>query len=399
LPCFTEAQANPQSSFPLFKNGQAVGTAVVIKGGYALTAEHVVSQKDSRPDRIGIGFDTVSVVTSAVLNNTDEAVLLKIGGVHPFSKIGTVFPQVGDAVTTVGYPSGKRTALRGHVTRVSSTFRGNVTSGLTAAFSIETDILTHGGHSGGPLWAASGELIGLCSNTAIQNKKRVLPSQWIGLQSILVATSSIVPTQRFQRKPHVLYFGFDGCPGCAAVERDMKAGLLDDIDIEYVDVGTIEGKARWDALNAAIERANPTYVNQNAFPAFHREGEATIVFGYGLSNGSPRILKWLLETIRLPLTLTEGILGLIYPKSSGPVLAPAPLEEPPLLDPPPAPIATPSPKDPPKDPKIEPKGEPDPPDLPVPAPDPEEEDSPLLVMLLAAGAALVEMFAGKKVKS
>lgn len=271
------AQANPDSAVPLFLNGTPIATAVMIEGNYALTAEHVVVM--GMPDRIGFSFDTVTAVNRPVLNNTDQAVLLRVGGSGPFSILSTVPPKVGDAVTTVGFPSGKRTALSGLVTRVTSTFRGNTTKGLTAAYSIETDILTQSGHSGAGLWNSDGELIGLLSNTAIGgvDKKRVLPSQWIGMPSILKAVA-----HKNQRRVIVLSASY--CEPCKLMKADPRTK-----DWLFVNADTQPKEyARHRANFEAQLRAKGEPVPKEVYPTVFVEGTALFVIGKSVEY----ILGW-----------------------------------------------------------------------------------------------------------
>ena len=213
-----------------------------------------------------------------------------------------------------------------------------------------------------------------------------------------VAQKPVVQTvKQFRReKTHVLAFGYPGCPPCDRHKRDEAAGMFPDIEFEYVNVKTPEGWERFVKLGAAIEKATAgsprPFKFRQRVPAFHRKGEAVIVYDYGAGDDK-RLLGWLMETIRIPLTLTEGLLGLIYPNADGGEDIPAPENSTPFEEPSvdvTPPVAAPTPNEP-----VPPKDLPD--DDPVDAPEPEDDS--FIIVLLAAGMGLVETFLRKKVKA
>lgn len=381
--CASVAQASPQEATGTIGGG--CSCVVISPDGYVLTAEHC-GAKDGETVTLNGRAYKAKMVHAPRKNNVDEAVLLKISSPDPFpyAPVSKTHPEAGDHVTSMGFPNGKWAESSGEILSVSATI-GNPMGVFATAYTTHVNFGAAGGNSGGPLFNAEGEVIGLTSTTSPDG------SRCIGWASINTATKGITFVQQFRRKPHVLFFGFEECPPCQSVKRDIKAGLLDDIDIEYVDIQTVEGNKRWVALTDAIKKANPNFKYEYTFPAFHRAGDANIVYGYNQRGGDRRLLKWVLDTIRLPLTLTEGILGLVYPKSSGTQSPPAPV--PPAEDDPPSPKSTTPPNAPVAPVDDEPTVDDDP---PVEAPEPEADS--LMLVLLAAGMGLVETFIKKKVK-
>jgi hypothetical protein len=266
---------------PILHKGKIVASAVRIAGGYALTAEHVIvmGRRAGGEHRIGLAFDTFIVVNSVKLNNTDEAVLLRINGdgSGPISKIATTPPKVGDVVSTVGFPAGKRTTLRGYVTRVYKTFRGDVTKGYAAAFAIEADLLTQSGHSGGALWNSDGELIGLLAATG-KNKQgqRILPSLWIGLPSIVTAVAH-------KNQKQIIVFAATWCDPCKQLKADPRTK-----NWRFVYADTQE-YARLRAQFHAELRAKGEPIPAEVYPTVWVEGTAL----YIIEKSVIYVIRWI----------------------------------------------------------------------------------------------------------
>jgi S1-C subfamily serine protease len=148
--------------------GQALGSGFVIdKDGHIVTNFHVVDGATS----IEVSFsnqDTLDAVLVGVDPSTDLAVLKVDAGARAL----TVLPladsdevTVGDAVVAIGNPFGlERTVTAGIV----SALQRNVTApnGATIDHVIQTDAPINSGNSGGPLFDAVGEVIGV--NSQIQ---------------------------------------------------------------------------------------------------------------------------------------------------------------------------------------------------------------------------------------
>jgi S1-C subfamily serine protease len=147
---------------------QALGSGFVIdKDGHIVTNYHVVEGANS----IEVSFsnkDTLSAKIVGVDPTTDLAVL-KVDAsalaLTPISLGNSDNVQVGDAVVAIGNPFGlERTVTAGIV----SALQRNVTApnGATIDHVIQTDAPINSGNSGGPLFDAEGDVIGV--NSQIQ---------------------------------------------------------------------------------------------------------------------------------------------------------------------------------------------------------------------------------------
>ena len=392
LLCASVAQGAIQDAVGTIGGG--CSCVVISPDGYVLTAEHC-QPGETATVTLGDMWYKAKRVNAVVRNGVDEAVLYKIttATLLTFAPVSLDVPEAGDKVSSMGYPNGKWAESSGEILSVSGEFgkKSNDPRSLDTSYVIHVNFGAAGGNSGGPLFNEAGEVVGLTSTTSPDG------SRCIGWGSISKATDGITFVQRFRReKTHVLAFGYPGCPPCDRHKRDEAAGMFPDIEFEYVNVKTPEGWERFVKLGAAIERATAgsprPFKFRQRVPAFHRKGEAVIVYDYGAGDDK-RLLGWLMETIRIPLTLTESLFGLIYPNADGGVDVPGPENSTPFEEPsvdvtPPA--AAPTPKEP-----VPPKDLPD--DDPVDAPEPEDDS--FILVLLAAGMGLVETFLRKKVKA
>lgn len=235
--------ANPNSAFPLLKNGRIAGSAVMVEGGYALTAEHVMVMGPPT----AIGNRPFVALNTPPLDNTDDAVLLRVEGYNgPVSRIATKAPKAGDKVYTVGFSNGKRTALSGRVTYVYETHRGQQHGVRDAAYAIEADFAIQPGHSGGPLWNEAGELVGLCHGSMKgAGKLLVPPSVWIGTPSIHNALAFANPPANFAAispdKPDLVVITARGCLPCRTVKDDARAGGYAGWNVIFIEW---DGKAK-----------------------------------------------------------------------------------------------------------------------------------------------------------
>lgn len=252
------AQANPQSAVQIVERGRSTASAVMIDGGYALTAEHVVVMGGNPLTVKGL---SAVPQNKPPLDQTDDAVLLRVDGYDgPYSRIAAGPPSVGDKVHTVGYPSGKRTELSGRVTRVYDVHRSEKGKGLDSAYAIETDIVIHPGHSGGPLWNEAGELIGLASLSASDGKgNHTTPSLWIGTQSIhnalKITQRSIEFATLDPNKPDLVVFTSVGCLPCEPIKDEVKAGGYSEWNVIFAEWDELRGKwnTPWQYVNGAKE--------------------------------------------------------------------------------------------------------------------------------------------------
>jgi len=197
-----QAQSVPDSVVHI-KNNDGQCTGVVFDSrGYIFTAEHcgiesgVVTFPDGTTSRVTRVYD-------AVKNNIDEAVILKTvdDGPYPFSKMASTV-SVGEKVYSWGYPAGKLSYNQGEVTHVDKQ-------------TIRINYFTIPGNSGGPLFNANNEIVGLASRTADPLRSNKAMSIWIHVHSGVDAIEALTGKSRARpptsRKRPVLYiFGSKG---------------------------------------------------------------------------------------------------------------------------------------------------------------------------------------------
>ena len=137
------------SGFIVSEDGYVVTNYHVIEGGNKVT---VITYDELEHPATVVGYDEVN-----------DVALLKIEGSFPCVTIGSSDElQVGDQVMAIGNPLGELTSTL-TVGYVSAKDRMVSTDG-TAINMLQTDAAINSGNSGGPLFNAKGELVGI--NTA-----------------------------------------------------------------------------------------------------------------------------------------------------------------------------------------------------------------------------------------
>ena len=152
--------------------GQALGTGFVVsEDGHILTNAHVVSENGeavSTVDVIFKGADGQQTTVQGTVVGADESTDVALVKVDP-SQAGSLKPvqlgdstqvKVGEAVVAIGNPLGLDLSLSsGVVSAVNRELQSP--NGATITGGIQTDAAIHPGNSGGPLFDASGKVIGI----------------------------------------------------------------------------------------------------------------------------------------------------------------------------------------------------------------------------------------------
>jgi len=267
-----------------------------------------------------------------VLGRSDDPVeaclvlrLLDVEGPLPYAAIAKAAPARGDPVFSWGFPHGKLVLRRG---KAVGTAPFRMRGGRRTQPILLADMRLRPGHSGGPLFNAQGEVVGLSSFTlpvageqyhSAKRAKLVAEirdgygSGWVHTTTIRKARRAKY-VRRVQGRRSLRVFGFAGCPGCDAFKRDHEAGKFAGWDVEYYEVAR-QANGRWvetsgmklyRSLVAALEKA--TGRKQPAgFPAFHLAGSDRLIVGYRTRNGVDRLVGHLKETLRLPVTVWEAM--------------------------------------------------------------------------------------------
>ncbi|MGE0228813.1 MAG: S1C family serine protease [Dehalococcoidia bacterium] len=151
-----------------FRQGSGTGTGVVLnKDGHIVTNYHVVENARE----ITVTFRDGTVASGAVVERDEDQDLAVVQVSVPsdvlspatFADSGGVRP--GDPVFAIGNPFGLNYTVTAGVVSALDRSSPSGAGGLTGM--IQTDAAVNPGNSGGPLFNAAGEVIGI--NTSIEN--------------------------------------------------------------------------------------------------------------------------------------------------------------------------------------------------------------------------------------
>jgi len=150
-----------------FVNMEGLGSGVLISnGGMVMTAAHVVQTAD----QIVVGFPSGEVLKARVVGSEPAAdvALLELAELpqnpQPATLGNSDDTQVGDEIFVVGAPLGRRLTLSiGHISARRQPNVNTVFSSFASVEFFQTDAAINKGHSGGPMFNMSGEVIGIVS--------------------------------------------------------------------------------------------------------------------------------------------------------------------------------------------------------------------------------------------
>lgn len=294
--------------------------------GIVLTAKHC-----GTPERTQVTFPKLGTHAATLVHagaDGDDVVAYDVvGDGWPFVDVSQVKPEPGESVWSLGYPQRagfSQVRAAGKLYGVGPIQVYDPKGGWLRATVNGVTFRTGPGWSGGPLFNDTGEVVGILS---AENEQGSVFLSHGGTRAVFNRA------MQAKKTPRLRYFGFDACVPCRLFKADAKAGrfgrvLSGDLKkhgdvltteryvIEYVDVATKEGRAKWDRLCAALKTMGKPV--PKTVPTFHLEGRAATTSGYDTpktrGQGFRRLGGWLLETLRLPLTIGEGVVGAITPK-------------------------------------------------------------------------------------
>ncbi len=186
------------------KEAQALGSGVLVRAdGYVMTAAHVVH----RAEEVWVKFLNGDITRAEVVTSVPAAdvALIKLQKVPVNAMIARLGDSdklaVGEQALVIGAPFGLEHSLSvGHIS--AKTVKNLLVSGETVQF-IQTDAAINHGNSGGPLFNAGGEVVGIVSYiqtqgggsdgigfaVAINSAREILfasPSLWTGFDGIFL---------------------------------------------------------------------------------------------------------------------------------------------------------------------------------------------------------------------
>jgi putative serine protease PepD len=250
---FITAQVAQASGDPLggSGSGQATGSGFVVSAdGYLITNAHVVENASSVKVKIGDGpTRTARIVGRDV--SSDIAVLKVDPGRQtlrplPFGDSSAV--KVGDPTYAIGNPYGlSRTLTTGVVSALQRQI--NAPNGFSIDDVIQTDAALNPGNSGGPLFDATGHVIGV--NSQIETSSNGVSGQSSGNVGIGFAVPSDTVRRVFEQisrgqKVRHAYLGVgtgDAPSGGALIGSVAPGGPADDAGLKADDVVTSFGGA------------------------------------------------------------------------------------------------------------------------------------------------------------
>jgi 2-alkenal reductase len=169
--------------YALFGNGPDDANAaasqgsgfVVSEDGYILTNSHVVttagetdaSETPAAADRVYVQFRDGERVPAQIVgwDVFDDVGLLKVNpSDHPVSPVplgDSASVVVGEPVAAIGSPFGQESSLSVGVVSATERSTPSITSGFNLVDAIQTDAPINRGNSGGPMFNADGEVIGI----------------------------------------------------------------------------------------------------------------------------------------------------------------------------------------------------------------------------------------------
>ena len=231
--------STPQQTPTGNQEAQAQGSGFVIDSdGHIVTNDHVVEKADSVSVRFWNGntYDATVVGTDP---STDLAVI-KVDApssiLHPVSIGDSSNVQVGDPVVAIGSPFGlEETVTSGIVSALHRQIQA--LNQFTINDTIQTDAAINHGNSGGPLFNAAGQVIGVNSQIAGDTGANV----GIGFSIPSDTVRSIAGTLISSGKVEHAYLGVSVQEIPASVAHDLK--LTEGVEITQVKPGTPAQKA------------------------------------------------------------------------------------------------------------------------------------------------------------
>jgi putative serine protease PepD len=231
--------STPQQTPMGNQEAQAQGSGFVIDSdGHIVTNDHVVENADSVSVRFWNG-DTYSASVVGTDPSTDLAVI-KVDApssiLHSVSLGDSSSVQVGDPVVAIGSPFGlEETVTTGIVSALHRQMQA--LNKFTINDSIQTDAAINHGNSGGPLFNAAGQVIGVNSQIAGQTGANV----GIGFSIPSNTVRSIADTLISSGKVEHAYLGVSVQEIPTTVAHDLS--LTPGVEITDVKSGTPAQKA------------------------------------------------------------------------------------------------------------------------------------------------------------
>ena len=200
-------------------------SGVLVNGDLILTAEHCGFEKNVKV----LFRDGTSSIANGVYdppkNSRDQVTVYKLTKPSANSvAVGTKRPSRGDPVRSVGYPGGKFSVVEGSITSSSAEY-------------LWTDFWILEGNSGGGLFNADGNLVGIASaRTGLTDKPGsvFVPVEEINI-SLKYVSDKKQPDVDYTASNEVVVFTTPDCAPCDLLKADIKAGYFSKFNVNIVE--------------------------------------------------------------------------------------------------------------------------------------------------------------------
>ncbi|MBT3708924.1 MAG: trypsin-like serine protease [Gammaproteobacteria bacterium] len=297
LPCMALAATPEQAVVKLKMPSGSFCSGVVVNGDLVLTAEHCGCENN-----VEVLFrDGTSMSANGVYdppkNSRDQVTVYRMTKSTTNSvAVGTKRPDRGDEVRSVGYPGGKFSIVEGEVTSSSAKY-------------LWTDFWILEGNSGGGLFNASGNLVGIASaRTGLGDRPGsvFVPVEEIHA-SLKAVSEEMITNVDYTSSSEVVVFTTPDCAPCDRLKADIKAGYFKKFNIRLVEYRA--GVWSDPELVSEFFAAAPNDV-EPAFPMIWVRGTNNYRVGYSPTRRGG-VIGFLTSVLR---GLTDAVLGVASPK-------------------------------------------------------------------------------------
>jgi putative serine protease PepD len=229
---------------PQQQEATATGTGFVVDGkGNIVTAAHVVNGASS----ITVTFQDGTTRKATLLgqDNATDVAVLKVDPsgltLHPLALGSSANLDVGDAVAAIGDPfTYDRSISTGIVSGLDRTI--SAPNGFTVAHAIQTDAALNPGNSGGPVFDASGKVVGIVDQIAT-NGSSTATSSGVGFAvPIDLVRSELANLEAGKHVTHAYLGVSTGSVGTtssgALIQSVSSGGPADDAGLRAGDIVT-----------------------------------------------------------------------------------------------------------------------------------------------------------------
>lgn len=230
--------AQTQDPFGQQSSGQALGSGFVVStDGKILTNAHVIVENGVQADKVSVVFksadgeDTTEVPATVVgVDETSDVALLKIDpakvtDLQPVVLGDSSAVQPGQEVVAIGNPLGYDFSVTSGI--VSAVHRNlQSPNGAVIPNGIQTDAAINSGNSGGPLFDAAGQVIGINEQIATQSGG----NEGLGFAVPINTAKRVMQQLESSGKVTYAYLGVQGqtvsADIAAALGLDVNEGVL-----------------------------------------------------------------------------------------------------------------------------------------------------------------------------